>query len=119
MCIRERPQVEREPEGISSLRERVRVYRLARTRLARDDKVLAAWNGLMTAALARSGLVLKDPRYLDAANRAAAFLKQNLTDKNGRLLARWRQGQAAHPGTLDDYAFCAWGLDVYKRQRQL
>lgn len=104
------PQVEREPEGISSLRERVRVYRLERTRLARDDKVLAAWNGLMTAALARSGLVLKDPRYLDAANRAAAFLKQNLTDKNGRLLARWRQGQAAHPGTLDDYAFCAWGL---------
>ena len=41
---------------------------------------------------------------------AAAFLKRSLTEENGRLLARWRAGQAAHPGKLDDYAFCAWGL---------
>ena len=41
---------------------------------------------------------------------AAAYLKRSLTEENGRLLARWRAGQAAHPGKLDDYAFCAWGL---------
>ncbi|WP_287227625.1 hypothetical protein [Oscillibacter sp.] len=37
-------------------------------------------------------------------------MKRSLTEENGRLLARWRAGQAAHPGKLDDYAFCAWGL---------
>ena len=60
--------------------------------------------------LARAGLALDEPRYRDAAVGAAAFLKRSLTEENGRLLARWRAGQAAHPGKLDDYAFCAWGL---------
>lgn len=64
----------------------------------------------MIAALARAGLALDEPRYRDAAVGAAAFLKRSLTEENGRLLARWRAGQAAHPGKLDDYAFCAWGL---------
>ena len=95
---------------IRPLRERVYAYRLERTCLHRDDKVLAAWNGLMIAALARAGLALDEPRYRDAAVGAAAFLKRSLTEENGRLLARWRAGQAAHPGKLDDYAFCAWGL---------
>ncbi len=103
-------QVDREPERIECLREKVYAYRLGRTRLHKDDKVLAAWNGLMIAALSRAGLALDEPRYLDAAIRAAAFLKQSLTEESGQLLARWREGQAAHPGKLDDYAFCAWGL---------
>lgn len=64
----------------------------------------------MIAALARAGLALDEPRYRDAAVGAAAFLKRSLTEENGHLLARWRAGQAAHPGKLDDYAFCAWGL---------
>lgn len=105
-----REQVQREPVRIRPLRERVYAYRLERTCLHRDDKVLAAWNGLMIAALARAGLALDEPRYRDAAVGAAAFLKRSLTEENGRLLARWRAGQAAHPGKLDDYAFCAWGL---------
>lgn len=103
-------QVEQEPERIKCLREKVYAYRLGRTQLHKDDKVLAAWNGLMIAALARAGLVLDEARYLDAAMRAAAFLKQSLTEEGGRLLARLREGQGAHPGKLDDYAFCAWGL---------
>lgn len=37
-------------------------------------------------------------------------MKRELTDESGRLLARWREGQAAHPGKLDDYGFCAWGV---------
>ncbi|SBW10412.1 conserved hypothetical protein [uncultured Eubacteriales bacterium] len=102
--------IDREPEGIGTLRERVYAYRLERARLHKDDKVLAAWNGLALAAMARAGLALEEPRYLDAAECAARFLKQNLTDNEGRLLARWREGEAAHPGKLDDYAFCAWGL---------
>lgn len=92
------------------LLSKVYAYRKGRTRLHRDDKVLTAWNGLMIAAMARAGLVLEEPRYLSAAAGAADFIRQNLTDGSGRLLARWREGEAAHPGKLDDYAFYAWGL---------
>lgn len=101
---------DRELEGIAALRERVYDYRLHRTALHRDDKVLTAWNGLALAALARAGLVLDEPRYLEAAERTADFLAVHLTAPDGRLLARWREGNAAHPGKLDDYAFYAWGL---------
>ena len=99
-----------EPEGMAALRAKVCAYRLERTLLRRDDKVLTAWNGLALAALARAGLVLDESRYLDAARRTADFLAEKLTDRNGRLLARWRDGNAAHPGKLDDYAFYAYGL---------
>lgn len=104
------PDWEREPEEIRALRERVYAYRKGRTRLHRDDKVLTAWNGLMIAALARAGLALAEPRYLEAAERAVGFIRTNLKTEEGRLLARWREGEAAHPGKLDDYAFYAWGL---------
>jgi len=104
------PRFDREPEGMAALRERVYAYRLERTALHRDDKVLTAWNGLMLAALARAGLVLDEPGYLDAARRAADFLDARLTASDGRLLARWRDGDAAYPGKLDDYAFYAYGL---------
>lgn len=104
------PDWEREPEGMDELLEAVYAYRKGRTRLRQDDKVLTAWNGLMIAALARSGLVLDEPRYLEAAERAADFLRLRLTDGDGRLLARWREGEAAHSGKLEDYAFYAWGL---------
>lgn len=102
--------INREPEGMDKLREQVYAYRLDRAHLHKDDKVLTAWNGLAIAAMARAGLALEEPKYLHAAERAACFLTQNLTDHDGRLLARWREGEAAHPGKLDDYAFCAWGL---------
>ena len=85
-------------------------YRRTRAPLHCDDKVLAAWNGLMIAALARAGLTFDEPRYLRAAEKAAVFIRQRMTDAQGRLLSRWRDGEAAHPGKLDDYAFLAWGL---------
>ena len=102
--------VSEEPEGMDGIRERLRVYRLDRTSLHKDDKILTAWNGLMIAALAKTGLVLEEPRYLEAAERAVDFMRQNLTDGDGRLLARWRDGQSAFSGKLEDYAFYAWGL---------
>lgn len=101
---------DREPEGIAALRGKVRLYRLRRTALHRDDKVLTAWNGLMLAALARAGLVLDEVRYVEAAERTAGFLTACLAGPNGRPLACWREGAAAHPGKLDDCAFYAWGL---------
>jgi uncharacterized protein YyaL (SSP411 family) len=78
--------------------------------LHRDDKVLTGWNALMIVAMARAGRILKEPRYLQAGLRATAFIEENLKDEQGRLLSRWREGEAAHAGKLDDYAFYAWAL---------
>ena len=85
---------------MAALRKKVYAYRLERTELRRDDKVLTTWNGL----------ALDKPWYLDAAHRTADFLAEKLTGPDGRLLARWRDGDAAHPDKLDDYAFYAYGL---------
>jgi uncharacterized protein YyaL (SSP411 family) len=76
----------------------------------KDDKILTAWNGLMIAALARAAAVLGDHAYAEAARRALAFLEAKLVREDGRLLARYRDGEAAHAAYLDDYAFLAWGL---------
>ncbi len=76
----------------------------------RDDKVLTDWNGLMVAALAVGSRSLGESVYADAARRAADVLLRVMRDRNGRLLHRYRRGEAAIPGYLDDYAFLAWGL---------
>ena len=80
----------------------------------KDDKVLTAWNGLMIAALARGAWVLNDQEYSRAAAKAAQFLLDRMRDTDGRLLARYRDGDAAIAGYLDDYAFLTWGLiEIY------
>lgn len=104
------PDWERQPDGLDALLRKVYAYRRERSALHRDDKALTAWNGLMLAALGRAGLVLGEPRYLDAGLKAADFIGRELKNGQGRLLARWRGGDAAHDGKLDDYAFYAWGL---------
>jgi len=75
----------------------------------KDDKLLTDWNGLMIAAMAIGGRVLADNHFTQAARKAAEFVLTRLK-KNGRLLKRYRQGQAALPAHLDDYAFMVWGL---------
>ena len=88
--------------------------RATRIRPHLDDKVLTAWNGLMISAFAKGGFILNEPRYLHAAKRSADFILRDLW-KDGVLLRRWRQGEAAIPGFLDDYAFFAQGLlDLYE-----
>ncbi|MEA1933576.1 MAG: thioredoxin domain-containing protein [Thermodesulfobacteriota bacterium] len=76
----------------------------------KDDKILTSWNGLMIAAFAKGSQVFGDQAYADAAGNAAGFILRNLKRDDGRLLRRYRQGEAAHPGYLDDYAFLTWGL---------
>lgn len=101
---------DRPSEDLEPLCRRLWSYRRERMDLHRDDKVLTSWNGLMIAALARAGSVLGDPSYLRAAQAARIFVKTRLTTPEGRLLLRWRDREAAHPGQLDDYAFYLWGL---------
>jgi hypothetical protein len=83
-----------------------------------DDKVLTSWNGLMISAFAKGGAVLDDPRYAEAARRAAEFLIDRMYQpESGILLRRYREGDAAIPGFLDDYALFAQALlDLYETQ---
>ncbi len=78
-------------------------YRLQRTRLHKDDKILVSWNGWMICACAKAGAVLGETEYVDLAVRAEAFIRKNLV-RNGRLMVRYRDGDAAGEGKLDDYA---------------
>jgi len=81
----------------------------------KDDKILTDWNGLMIVALAKAARALDEPKYATAAQRAADFVLTNLRDDRGRLLKRYRQGEAGLPAHLDDYAFMVWGLlDLYE-----
>ncbi|MCE5263841.1 MAG: thioredoxin domain-containing protein [Deltaproteobacteria bacterium] len=101
-------------ERLLRLREEARLRLLAvraeRVRPLRDDKILADWNGLTIAALARTAFVLAEPRYLEAARAAAEFVRSRMLTPEGRLFHRWCRGEAAVAGYLDDYAFLIWGL---------
>jgi uncharacterized protein YyaL (SSP411 family) len=88
--------------------------RNTRVRPHHDDKILTAWNGLMISAFAKGARILAEPRYLEAARRATAFLLTNL-DVDNVLLRRWRDGEGGIGGFLDDYAFFVQGLlDLYE-----
>ena len=95
---------------IERLCQKLYDYRLARVSLHKDDKVLTSWNGLMIAALAQTGWLLNESKYLNAAKKAQSFIAKHLTDTNNRLHLRWRDGETAHDGQLDDYAFYALAL---------
>jgi uncharacterized protein YyaL (SSP411 family) len=103
----------------ASLRQSSAVLLAERARRPRphlDDKILTAWNGLMISAFAKGGAALAEPRYEQAARRAAAFLLDHMDQPgSGPLLRRFRDGEAAIPGFLDDYAFLTQGLlDLYE-----
>jgi uncharacterized protein YyaL (SSP411 family) len=102
-------------ERLDRAREQVFEARSGRPRPPRDDKVLAAWNGLMVSALAEGALVL-DGGYADAATDAVAFCRDRLWDADaGRLHRRFRDGEVGIPGYLEDYAFLGRGaLDAYQ-----
>jgi uncharacterized protein YyaL (SSP411 family) len=95
---------------LTDARDRLFGVREKRIHPLKDDKILTSWNGLMIAALAKGNQVLGDPAYGEAARSAAEFILQNLKTADGGLLRRYRQGDVAHPGYLDDYAFLVWGL---------
>ncbi|HTB13177.1 MAG TPA: thioredoxin domain-containing protein [Bryobacteraceae bacterium] len=90
--------------------------RARRPRPSLDDKILASWNGLMISAFAKGAQALGEDRYADAARAAAKFMRDRLWDESrGVLLRRFRDGEAAIDGFLDDYAFSILAfLDLYE-----
>ncbi len=100
---------------IEKARNRLYAGREKRVHPPKDDKILTDWNGLMIAALARAGFVFHNNYYIKAAKKAADFILTNMAKQKGGLLHRFREGEAAISGFLDDYAFFVWGLiEIYE-----
>jgi uncharacterized protein YyaL (SSP411 family) len=76
---------------------------------ARDDKVIASWNGLAVTAFAEAGVALERPDYVDVAAEVADFVLQRMV-VDGRLMRTFQDGEALHLGQLDDYANLCQGL---------
>ncbi len=107
----ERGVAEDELRGrLEAARKKLFRAREGRVRPGRDDKILTDWNGLMVAALAKGARAFDEPAYADAAARAVDFTLAIVRDGDGRLYHRYRDGEAAVAGFLDDYAFLTWGL---------
>src|SRR3989338_339215 len=100
---------------IDDAKKKLFLMRSERPRPHLDDKVLTDWNGLMISALSFGSRVLDEPCYREAAERSAQFILKNLMREDGRLLHRWREGESAIAGTIEDYAFFIHGLiDLYE-----
>jgi uncharacterized protein YyaL (SSP411 family) len=95
---------------MQSARAALLAARGKRVRPGTDDKVLVAWNGLAIDALARAGAALDEPRYTQAAERAAAFILVECRDSQGRLAHQWRKGKASGLAFAEDLACLAEGL---------
>jgi uncharacterized protein YyaL (SSP411 family) len=96
-------------ERMKEIRSKLFAAREARARPGRDEKILAAWNGLMLRSFALAARVLKREDYEEVARRNALFLLEKLK-VDGRLRRSYKDGQARFNGYLEDYAMVADGL---------
>jgi len=94
------PEIE---EKLGKCRSRLLEARAKRVAPTRDDKVLADWNGLMIAALAKAGAAFDSAEWIAAAEQVFAFVRGNMT-RDGRLGHTWCAGKLRHPAVVDDYA---------------
>jgi uncharacterized protein len=103
-------------KSLAQSREILFAIRAKRPRPHLDDKIIAAWNGLMISAFARAAQVLDERPYLEIAMQAANFLRKNLCDSSRKILYRnYRGGRSDIEGFADDYAFVIQGLlDLYE-----
>ncbi len=111
--------IQRQPDeaqwkALAGSREKLLEARAKRPRPHLDDKIITAWNGMMISAFARGYAVLGDARYLAAAQRAAAFLREKLY-ADGKLIRSYREGASDVGAFADDYAALIAGLiDLYE-----
>ncbi len=96
-----------EEAGLAASRAKLFALREARSKPGRDDKVLADWNGLTIAALARASATFDQPAWLQTARAAFDFIMAKLRGPDGRLLHAWREGHPGARALLDDYASMA------------
>ncbi len=104
---------------LAGARAKLLAARGRRVAPGRDDKILTDWNALMIGTLAAAAQSLDEPRYLEAAARAARFILERLhrpaASGGRRLLHSYKDGDARHPACLTDYAFLVGALlDLYE-----
>jgi uncharacterized protein YyaL (SSP411 family) len=97
-------------KSIESSRSKLFEIRENRIHPGKDDKILTDWNGLMIAALARASQAFHEPGYAKNAQNAADFIITKMRNPKGGVYHRYRDGETAIPGFLDDYGFFVWGL---------
>jgi uncharacterized protein YyaL (SSP411 family) len=97
-------------QRLESARKRLFDVREKRVHPLKDDKVLADWNGLMAGAMAFAGKVFGEPAWVGSAQKAVGFVIDEMRTEEGRLLHRWREGDASIPAFLDDYVFMTTAL---------
>ncbi|MCA9618351.1 MAG: aldo/keto reductase, partial [Myxococcales bacterium] len=102
-------------ERLAAARRKIYAARLERVPPLLDDKILCAWNALMISALAEAGRILDEPRYREAAERAADFLWQRMRRPDGGLFRTTRAGKTHLDAYLEDYAYlCDALIDTYE-----
>ena len=102
-------------EKFEDIRQLLFMARKKRIHPLKDDKILTDWNGLMIAAFAMGARILGETEYEIIAVNAAEFIWNHLRPKDGRLLHRYRDGQAAINANANDYAFFIMGLlELYR-----
>ena len=95
---------------INSSRKILFEERKKRVHPLKDDKILTDWNGLMIISLAKAGKVFNNIKYIEAAENSIQFIFEKLTKPDGKLIHRYREGEAAIDAHADDYAFIIAGL---------
>jgi len=110
-----RTSPKRVDEVLASARSILYDARGSRPPPIRDEKIIAAWNGMMITAFARGGWMLDEARYTAVAARAAGFVLGTMRAENGALVRTYREGKKGSSSFLDDYAFMVGAcLDLYE-----
>ncbi|HEU5138924.1 MAG TPA: thioredoxin domain-containing protein [Bacillales bacterium] len=105
---------EEERKSLERARQQLFKAREKRVHPHKDDKILTSWNGLMAVAFAKAGQVFDDDGYIQIAEEAVIFIEETLAE-NGRLMARYRDGEVKHKGFIDDYANLLWAyIELYE-----
>jgi uncharacterized protein len=102
-------------DKLESIRKKLFEYREKRIHPHKDDKILTDWNALMISALVKAAKAFNDNSYLEAAEKSFAFIENHLTEENGKLKHRFREGESGLTAHLDDYAFMInASIDLYQ-----
>ncbi len=100
---------------LESIRQKLFNYREKRIHPHKDDKILTDWNGLMISAFAKASQAFGSKTFADSAVKCFEFIEKYLSEKDGRLIHRFREGESGLPAHLDDYAFIINALiDLYE-----
>ncbi|WP_321428990.1 thioredoxin domain-containing protein [uncultured Methanolobus sp.] len=110
ICSWNKEQGEYIAVSVEKARKKLFNAREKRVHPSKDDKILTDWNGMTIAAFCKAAQAFDDENYVRTAIKAAEFFMENMTDTDGKMKHRYRDGEVAIDAFLEDYAFFTWGL---------